>query len=130
MGSENLASFNGWKVGTSGQGRAWLPLLGFPLRSGGARGPCRPHVEGPQVEQWCRPSRPARPLTHPAAPGRSRAPPSFSLSFQGCFSGPPGPSFLSHSSCPWLSSQTALCQGTENRREVVTPNSLSQTQDH
>lgn len=50
-------------------------------------------------------------LTHPAAPGLSQAPPSLSLSSQCCPWSPRSPSSSSHSSCPLLSSQTALCQG-------------------
>lgn len=63
------------------------------------------------------------PPTHPAAPGRSQAPPSSSLSSRGCPLGPHGLSFSSRSSCPLFSSQTALHQG---REQVVIQNCPSQ----
>lgn len=75
-------------------------------------------------------ARPARPLTHQAAPGLSRALPSLSLSSRGCPSGPRGPSFSSRSSCPLLSSQTALCQGKREQKADGYPKPPSQNRDH
>lgn len=94
------------------------------LCSRGVGGPCWPEawgLEGSDAVSLATSARSVWPRTHPAAPGLSRAPPSLSLSSQGCPSGPRGLSFASRSSCPLLSSQTPLHQQRESRLPQVTP---------
>lgn len=87
--------------------RAWLPLW--------------PYV-GVQAWPVCQASM----ATYPAAPGLSQALPSLSLSSRGCPLGPRSLSFLGRSSCPLLSSQTALHQ-RESRRLSQTASARTKT---